>query len=255
MTLRAFALLLMFAAGPALAQETPPADIPQDGPQATASQSPPLTAEETDALDVDEPFQRPPELIFVSPAGEPFRAPVDQPYPVVAWFARADADHDGVLTQAEFAADALAFFDRLDVDKDGTVDGFENTDYEKDVAPEISGIMRRPDRRGDRSRRSGWNPFNRGDEIWGSPSKLPPTSRGRERTYQRTGAGQYGLLDEPHPVRGADADLDQKVSRKEAESAARQRFQRLDVDGDGRLTLADLPPTPNQLAFQPQPAK
>ena len=29
--------------------------------------------------------------------GEPFRAPIDQPYPVVAWFARADVEGVGDL--------------------------------------------------------------------------------------------------------------------------------------------------------------
>ena len=52
--------------------------------------------------------------VFISPAGEPFRAPPDQPYPVADWFNRADADHDAALSRAEFKADSLAFFDRLD---------------------------------------------------------------------------------------------------------------------------------------------
>jgi len=259
MTPRALALLLMFAAGPVLAQEPgpdPPYERgPEERPQSTASPIAPLVPRETDALDVDEPFLRPEEQVFISPAGEPFRSALDQPYPVAAWFARAEADRDGVLTQAEFIADAVVFFDSLDKDRDGLVDGFENTDYEKDIAPEISGIMRRPDRGRGPSRRSAWNPFSRADDMGGGPSKLQPGGRGRERTYQRTGAGQYGLLDEPHPVRGADADLDQKVSRKEAEAAARQRFQKLDADGDGRVILADLPATPAQIAFRPLPEK
>ena len=75
--------------------------------------------------------------VFISLSGEPFRAPAGAPYPVAAWFGRADSDHDGRLTRAEARADALAFFDRLDKNHDGVLDGLEVQDYEQTVAPEI----------------------------------------------------------------------------------------------------------------------
>lgn len=228
----ALALILAAGAATAAAQPVPP-------PQPTEA-APPLELADDEAVP-------PPELVFISPAGEPFRAPVGAPYPVADWFELADADHDGVLTSKEFSADAGAFFTRLDVDKDGRVDGFENADYEKDIAPEISGVMRRPPaprRGGD----SFWRPLNRGDMMWGR-APLQPARRGPEMPPKRQGAAQYGLLNEPHPVRGADGDLDGKVTRAEAEAAARRRFGLLDLDGDGRLLLADLPKTPAQLAF------
>ncbi len=236
MPVRRLALLVLLAAGPAAAQHgAPPADV-----------APPP------ALSVDRPYGGPEELIFISPAGEPFRGPADKPYPVAAWFAQADKDKDGVLTRAEFVADALAFFDRLDADKDGFVDGFENGDYERTIAPEINGVMRPPDA----PRARGWNPFSRDDAELGRSllmSRDGDGKRGRER--RRQGAAQYGLLNEPHPVRGADADLDQKVSRAEAEVAARRRFDLLDKDHDGRLIPTELPPTPMQWLFERAAAK
>ncbi|MEI9891976.1 MAG: EF-hand domain-containing protein, partial [Caulobacteraceae bacterium] len=48
--------------------------------------------------------------LFVSPAGEPFRAGPGEPYPVAVWFRLADADGDGKLTRDEFVADAARFF-------------------------------------------------------------------------------------------------------------------------------------------------
>ncbi|MES2033312.1 MAG: hypothetical protein V4466_03985 [Pseudomonadota bacterium] len=252
MTPRALALLLLLsAAGPALAQPDLP---PSEAPQSTAQPTPPPTELLSPPLPVETPFERPEEQVFISPAGEPFRAPIAQPYPVAAWFARADADKDGVITQAEFVADSLAFFDVLDTDKDGKVDGFESSDYEKDVAPEISGVMRRPDAGRGSGGRGGWNPFSRADAMWGRG----PTAQiggGRGPVSRRQGAAQYGLLNEPHPVRGADADLDSRVSRSEADAAARRRYQLLDTVGGGRLSLADLPLTPAQRAFQPPPDK
>jgi hypothetical protein len=56
----------------------------------------------------------------------------------------------------------------------------------------------------------------------------------------------FGLINEPHPIRGADADLSFTVTAQEWRLAADRRFHRLDQDSDGALTLAELPPTPAQ---------
>lgn len=227
MIVRAACLSLALAAAPAMAQSyDPPISIPGGGPP----EAPP-------------PHGPPPRQIFVSPAGEPFRAEMDQPYPVAAWFSRADADHDGVLTRAEFTADSLAFFDTLDTDGDRVVDGFENADYERDVAPEITGIASNHERPEGTAERLALPP-SRTEQMMGRPSFLHP--RGRPMTAPRQGAAQFALINEPHPVRGADADLDQRVSRAEAEAAAHRRFALLDKDGDGRLALVELPATPAQ---------
>ncbi len=220
-------LLLSTAPGLALAQDDgAPISIPGGGP-----------------VEPPPPPGPPPMQLFISPSGEPFRAPPGEPYPVAQWFSRADANHDGVLTQDEFVADSMAFFDHLDTDRDKVVDGFENADYERDVAPEITGIMAR------RAPRDGGPPPmalppSRVEQMMGPPSFLHP--RGTPTPVLRQGAAQYSLINEPHPVRGADGDLDQRVSRAEAEAAARKRFGLLDRDGDGRIVLSDLPPTPAQ---------
>lgn len=238
MTRTALVLILGLAAvaGPVRAQPVPP-------PQPTDA-APPLEFE-----DEDEGPLHPPEQVFISPAGEPFRAAVDAPYPVAAWFARADADGDGALTLAEFEVDAERFFRALDADKDGRVDGFENADYERDVAPEINGVLRRPP-----PRTGGGQPFrrmpSRADVMWGRMPMLSPQQNGPKGPPNRQGAGQYGLLNEPHPVRGGDGDLDGKITLAEARAAARRRFGLLDADSDGRLLAADLPRTPAQILFE-----
>lgn len=225
---RAVCLLLLFAAAPATAQDSgAPISIPGGGPVAP----PP-------------PPGPPPLQVFISPAGEPFRAEPGQPYPVALWFSRADADHDGVLSRAEFVADSMAFFDTIDTNKDRIVDGFETADYERDVAPEITGLMPRRPQRADGGPAPRDFPPSRAEQVMGPPSFLHP--RGTPTPVRRQGAAQYGLLNEPQPVRGADADLDQRVSRAEAEAAAGRRFALLDRDGDGKLALADLPETPAQ---------
>src|SRR5476649_1683874 len=75
--------------------------------------------------------------VFISPSGEPFRGGPHDPYPVDVWFARADANHDGALSEAEFVADAVSFFHKLDLNGDGLVDGAELSAYEQNTAPEI----------------------------------------------------------------------------------------------------------------------
>lgn len=212
------ALLAALLASPALAQPGPPED-----------RGPPRS-----------------EQLFISPAGEPFRAPRGQPYPVVTWFARADTNHDGVLTRDEFVADALAFSATLDTDHDGLLDGFEVAAYEQDVAPEIL------------------SPLDRGDEssraIIIAPAQRP--FFGRPKTADqggygasRNGAGLYGLINEVQPVAAQDSDLDRRIDTREIGIAARDRFRILDKDGDGKLTLDSLPKTPFQTILEAPPPK
>ncbi|MBQ1541025.1 MAG: EF-hand domain-containing protein [Caulobacteraceae bacterium] len=180
------------------------------------------------------------EQVFISPSGEPFRAPMDQPYPVVQWFQRADADHDGVLTFEEFKADAMAFFDKLDTDHDGVIDGFETSDYEQKVAPEIIPRIARDDEE-DAPPKAERGRSARGGFWKGGGDRALAGGLGRLQ-----GAAPYSLLNEPEPVRAADANFDQRITRAEWLAATRQRFQLLDKKGDGRVTLADLPKTPAQ---------
>ncbi len=193
--------------------------------------------------------QRPDLQIFISPAGEPFRAAMDQPYPVDLWFKQADANADQAITRDELIADSLAFFDRLDVSKDGVIDGFENGVYERKVAPEIlsraaMGVAApKPGKRPPGGRRR---------------PMLPPNdmarSDGFKETYDNTraGAGLYGLLNEIQPVMSQDSDFNRRISRAEATAAAKDRFALLDRNKDGRLTLDALPRSPLERALDEQ---
>ena len=68
-------------------------------------------------------------MLFISPAGEPFRGQPGEPYPVQAWFQQADANRDGRLDKGEFTADAERFFHLLDLNQDGVIDGAELRRY------------------------------------------------------------------------------------------------------------------------------
>ncbi len=214
------ALLAALLASPALAQ---PGPLPEGGPPDQAPRR---------------------EQLFISPAGEPFRVPRGQPYPVTVWFARADANHDGVLTRDEFVADALAFSATLDTDKDGLLDGFEMAAYEQNVAPEILS----PLDRGDESARAiSIPPAQR--PFFGSPKAIDQGGYGASRN----GAGLYGLINEVQPVAAQDSNLDRRIDTREIGIAARDRFRILDRDGDGKLTLDTLPRTPFQTILEAPP--
>lgn len=161
--------------------------------------------------------------LFISPAGQPFRAPADQPYPVAAWFAQADADHDGHLTRAEFRADAEAWFKVLDANQDGLIDMPEATRWEEELVPELARLS-----------------------IGGGMVGRREAPRRNELSTRGQGAAAFSLINEPHPVRGADSDLSFSVSPAEWRAAADRRFGLLDVDGDGALALTDLKATPSQ---------
>ncbi|MEH6677891.1 hypothetical protein [Phenylobacterium sp.] len=178
--------------------------------------------------------RRPEARLFISPSGEPFRDGDG----LAAWFAGADRDSDTLLTRPEFEADAERFFAVLDADSDGVVDGFENQAYERQIAPEITRLGE--------TRPQGAGPGGRPDGDSERPRRsLLGFGRGKpEPGVQRQGAGRYGLLNEPQPVRGADGDLSGRVSRIEWRAAAARRFNLLDLDGDGVLTLDTLPPLP-----------
>lgn len=192
-----------------------------------------------------------PARLFLSPSGEPFRGPDG----LSVWFVQADADHDGRLTAAEFAADAARAFARFDTDHDGVLTGLEIQAYERDDAPEITEIGFEGPAGGGRGgrgfagRRRG-GPGGRGGGHGGPPpgehgvGAAAGSSDSGFRPAGGSGAARFSLLNEPQPLLAADLDVDGKVSRAEWERATARRFDRLDAAHAGVLTLAGLRPPP-----------
>jgi hypothetical protein len=218
---------------------------PQDGPRGDWGKAPP--SRPPGEGEEGGPPRQPRRSLFISPAGEPFRAEPGAPYPVAVWFAGADADHDGALTRDEFVADALRFFDRIDGDHNGVIDGFEVSTYETQVAPEIlQGFQGGGEGPGMRGRGGQGGPGGGGRRGGGGGGKRSGGPMGG----MLQGAAPYSLLAEPQPVMASDGDFDRRITRAEATKAAKARFALLDTDGDGRLRLADLPQTPVQARLE-----
>lgn len=187
--------------------------------------------------------------LFISPSGEPFRGENG----LAAWFAGADADHDGAISEAEFAADAQRFFRKLDKNGDGKLDGFEIQAYEHDVVPEIGTVDLLEPLAESEPRRGGFGGGGRrGRGGRGGPGRESGDAGGqaggsalggepaRARPAGREGAARYALLNEPEPVANADADVDGQVSAAEWKTATARRFARLDRGHTGKLILSDL---------------
>ncbi len=197
--------------------------------------------------------RRPQETLFISPAGEPFRSDTANPYPVAAWFAQADANHDGRLEREEFRADFARFFKQLDTDGNGFIDGDEIAGYEQNVAPEVLPRLAQA-QAGDFGDRGG-----PGDSSGAPDGGRRRGGGGQRRLAQPSaakgkavidGAPQFSLLNISEPVANADANFDGKVSLAEFLAAADRRFDQLDLNHQGYLSLDFLPRTPEQIALQ-----
>ncbi|HEX3366807.1 hypothetical protein [Phenylobacterium sp.] len=217
--------------------------------------------------------------LFVSPAGEPYRGKPGDPYPVALWFKQADLNHDGVITRDEFRADHKGFFEALDYDDAGYLDGPKIAFYESKVLPDlfVTSISRQQRRPGagtpgielanDVPGRDGaefirvqgslagalGGPTNQdAQQIEGARGPLPGLNAQRKARKELLGAAAYGLLQEAEPVRAADTNLDGLVSKAEFMAAADRRFNLLDKRHDGKLTLDELPQTVSQIELAQQ---
>lgn len=195
-----------------------------------------LSAQTAAPAAAEAPSGRP--RIFIAPSGEPFHTYGTDP--VAQWFAGADKNGDGKLDLAEFTADFLRFFDQLDVNHDGAIDGIERTRYENQVAPETLGgsfIEEVQQDDGDQGG-AGVDGFG-GDDSGASTVSKPKPLYGSNPT----GAARFDLLGLPEPVAAMDTELRGRITRKMATEAAQLRFNVLDSLHRGYLTLDELPAT------------
>jgi hypothetical protein len=197
--------------------------------------------------------------LFISPAGEPFLAPTNKPYPIVNWFSQADANHDGKLDAAEFRADAERFFAVLDRNKDGFIDSREISIYEHNYVPEIlpqrgadaGGLLVRVVMQYGAGSGLGDGGFGSGVTTSSDATRVnPDTPAPRQRLDSQEGAVQFSLVGSPEPVSSADRNLDGKVSLKEFQAQSDRHFAMLDTKMRGYLLLDDLPKTDFEIAVK-----
>jgi hypothetical protein len=179
---------------------------------------------------------------FLSPMGEPFRQRVPHDDPLADWFHQADRNHDGYLTADEMVLDADRFFAVLDLDHNGVIDPEEIENYEQVIAPEVRGepleLQQQPKPSDDDGGRGTVDAS--GDLDTGPQQYATRIRGGGNGDRSNTGAGQFSLFAIPEPVTGADLDLSGRVTLDEFRRTAVIRFNLLDSDQKGRLTLEQL---------------
>jgi Ca2+-binding EF-hand superfamily protein len=152
------------------------------------------------------------------------------------WFERMDANKDGQLTRQEAEAGTVRLFERLDGNKDG-----ELTRVEADAG--VAAL--RKDELGARFRELDTNKDGR---LTADESKLPPRFFDRLDTNKDHAVSLDEFLAQPDfgarrrefEFDRADKNKDDKVTRAEAEQAAKGRFDRVDANHDGVITRAEL---------------
>ncbi|MFL6851472.1 MAG: EF-hand domain-containing protein [Sphingomicrobium sp.] len=172
---------------------------------------------------------------FISPMGEPIRARAPNEDTLARWFNQVDRNHDGLLLPDELAADAERYFAILDTNSDGQIDPDELAHYEWTIAPEIQVNSRLR-----KARAPGETPPKVDPDPAGENDR---SQRRRDRTNADNGlqgAARYALLNMPEPVAAADLDLNRAVTLHEFRQAALERFQLLDKQHSGKLTLQEL---------------
>lgn len=188
--------------------------------------------------------------LFVSPMGEPFRASQHPGAAEALWFAGADADGDGRITEAEFQRDAMRFFAVLDRGNDGEIDPDDIAYYENVLVPEIrvtsggggiSSGARGPGGRGGRGSGGGRRQGGGGSGGQGMHMGSDDGKKTDATVHERLGAAKFGFFDFPEPVIAADRNLNRGVDRSEFAMAAATRFAALDRNRDGALTRSELP--------------
>ncbi len=203
--------------------------------------------------------------LFVSPMGEPFRAEPGAVDPETRWFEAADTNHDGVLTQAEFSADAMRFFALLDRGHDGEIDPDDIDYYESEMLPEVrvaagsgggarsGGGGRSGGRRGGGGMGGGTGGGGMGGGGMGGGGRHGGGAGGgeggesgdaaalRQPDDSKAGAARYGLFDYPEPITPLDTNFNRGISPAEFQAGAEARFAMLDRAHAGVLHLADLP--------------
>jgi len=168
------------------------------------------------------PPRAPRQQLFIAPSGAPFHGDPRGPSPKEAWFAQADANHDGRLDAQEFTSDFVAFDATLDSNHDGVIDAGEIAAYDASI-PELHA-----------------QPFG-GHHREGHPDGPPPGAG--QFTPPPPGLARFALLPDADPVAAMDAAHAGRITRDDVAAAAQARFAALDTAHRGYLTLKDLPET------------
>jgi len=172
------------------------------------------------------------------PHGPPGRAFAEH------WFRSMDANSDGKLSQQEVETGTLRLFDRLDANKDGEV-----TREEADTGAAAI-------RKEELSKHFSELDANKDGRLTADESRIPARFFDRLDTNHDHALSLEEFLAQPDfgehrrefVFEHADQNHDGKVTRAEAQQAAKERFDRLDANHDGVVTRDEFAQHMQQMA-------
>lgn len=155
----------------------------------------------------------------------------------------ADADKDGKVTAAEMKTGADALFARIDTDKDGALTPGEMKTFQKARMEERRAAMK--EFRAAMKDAKGQDMAAADDDDTAGPGPGGQNGKGPDGKHGHGMKGAKGM----HGMRGpgqmllrvADKDENGQISREEASAAADLFFKRMDRNGDGAVSIDDIP--------------
>lgn len=151
----------------------------------------------------------------------------------------ADTNKDAKITKEEVAARQEALFAEIDTDRDGNLTPGELRTYRKTKMDAVR--EERTERREQRQK-----------EMAANGSQTDDNGRPADRDNRRHDGGRWGMhhgkmgaqMGGFQLIRQADTDENGQFSKAEVTAAVDKMFARMDRNGDGVLTIDDMPDRP-----------
>lgn len=161
----------------------------------------------------------------------------------------ADTDKDAKVTKEEVSARQEALFAEIDTDKDGNLTPGELRIFRETKVEEFRKANPRPDRaerRKERAESDQQTAENGDNEAAGGEIQDRRDGRRHEgrRHGMHHGPRMSGHMGGFHLLRRADTDENGQFSKAEVAAAVDKLFTRMDTNGDGVITIDDMPNRP-----------
>lgn len=157
--------------------------------------------------------------------------PMARPAAYVFMLKNFDTKKDGKITPEEATAGADALFAKVDTDKDSAVTPKEMRAWHEARRAEMKDAMKgQPGAAGDDMD---------GPDAMGGPDQAPPPKHGWGKGKGHHGRGH--MMGGPGMMRALDTDENGQVSKAEAEAGAQNLVKRMDLNGDGSVSIDDFP--------------
>ncbi|MGV1915378.1 EF-hand domain-containing protein [uncultured Agrobacterium sp.] len=145
----------------------------------------------------------------------------------------ADTNKDGKITKEEFNARQEALFTEIDADKDGSITPKEMRDYRKTKMDAWRAANPKPEKAA-----------TEGSEKKAEGDKKDSERESKPRQAREDGKGQGRKGKMGGMFATADTDGNGQLSKPEFMAAGEKIFTRLDSNGDGVISIDDMPDRP-----------